>query len=92
MAASADGFAELSAHYQCDALYWAPRSCGTSPPQFLQLVHGALGGYIVFGDAPNIWIVTGGATVIAANAFLLFAHNEGTRAQASATGELTGRH
>jgi len=53
-----------------------------SPPQFLQLIYGALGGYIVFGDVPTIWIYAGGATVIAANAFLLFAHNEGLRAQA----------
>ncbi len=53
-----------------------------SPPQFLQLVYGALAGYIVFGDVPGLWIYTGGATVIAANAFLLFAHNGRTRAQA----------
>ena len=54
-----------------------------SPPQFLQLVYGAVGGYIVFGDIPSLWIYIGGATVIAANAFLLFAQNEGAGAQAS---------
>src|SRR5208337_3166911 len=48
-----------------------------SPPQFLQLVYGALAGYIVFGDVPTPWIFAGGAMVIAANAFLLFAHNGG---------------
>ena len=55
-----------------------------SPPQFLQLVYGALGGYIVFGDVPTAWIYAGGAIVIAANVFLLVAHNEGVRAEASA--------
>ena len=52
-----------------------------SPPQFLQLVYGALGGYIVFGDVPTLWIYLGGATVIAANVYLLFAHNGGVRTQ-----------
>ena len=51
-----------------------------SPPQFLQLVYGALGGYIVFGDVPGAWIYAGGATVIGANAFLLFAQNRKSRA------------
>jgi drug/metabolite transporter (DMT)-like permease len=55
-----------------------------SPPQFLQLVYGALGGYIVFGDVPTLWIYVGGATVIAANVFLLFAHSDRARAQAFA--------
>jgi drug/metabolite transporter (DMT)-like permease len=55
-----------------------------SPPQFLQLVYGALGGYIVFGDVPGLWIYTGGVTVIAANAFLLFAINQKTRTGAPA--------
>ncbi|MGA8772124.1 MAG: DMT family transporter [Rhodomicrobium sp.] len=55
-----------------------------SPPQFLQLVYGALGGYIVFGDVPTLWIYVGGATVIAANVFLLFAHSDRVRAQAFA--------
>ncbi len=54
-----------------------------SPPQFLQLVYGAVGGYIVFGDIPSLRIYIGGATVIAANAFLLLAQHEGGRAQAS---------
>ena len=49
-----------------------------SPPQFLQLVYGAVGGYIVFGDIPTLWIYIGGATVIAANAFLLFAQAKGS--------------
>ena len=43
-----------------------------SPPQFLQLAYGALAGYFVFGDVPSLWIYIGGATVIAANAFLLY--------------------
>lgn len=54
-----------------------------SPPQFLQLVYGALGGYIVFGDVPGVWIYAGGATVIGANAFLLFAQNGRTGVQPS---------
>ena len=53
-----------------------------SPPQFLQLVYGALGGYIVFGEIPTLWIYAGGATVIGANAFLLFAQHEKVRAKA----------
>ena len=56
-----------------------------SPPQFLQLVYGAVGGYIVFGDRPTLWIYIGGATVIAANAFLIFAQNEGVCTEASAS-------
>ena len=54
-----------------------------SPPQFLQLVYGAIGGYIVFGDVPTVWIYIGGATVISANAFLLFAQSEGVRTESS---------
>ncbi|HXW21358.1 MAG TPA: DMT family transporter [Rhodomicrobium sp.] len=50
-----------------------------SPPQFLQLVYGAAGGYIVFGDVPSPWIYAGGATVIAANIYLLLAQNTGVR-------------
>ena len=57
-----------------------------SPPQFLQLVYGALSGYIVFGDVPAISVYAGGATVIAANIFLLFAHRDGLRTQAFASG------
>ena len=52
-----------------------------SPPQFLQLVYGAIGGYIVFGDIPTVWIYIGGATVISANAFLLFTRGEGVRTE-----------
>jgi drug/metabolite transporter (DMT)-like permease len=55
-----------------------------SPPQFLQLVYGAIGGYIVFGDVPTLWVYLGGATVIAANVFLLFAQTERVRTQACA--------
>ncbi len=68
-----------------DAYRRAPAAL-VSPPQFLQLVYGSLSGYIVFGDVPNIWVYTGGATVIAANAFLLFVHSEKTRSEASAAG------
>ena len=57
-----------------------------SPPQFLQLVYGALGGYIVFGEIPTLWIYAGGATVIGANAFLLFAQNGRVRAEVPANG------
>ncbi len=54
-----------------------------SPPQFLQLVYGALGGYIVFGDIPSLWVYAGGGTVIAANSFLIFAQHERMRAEVS---------
>ncbi len=43
----------------------------SSPPQFLQLVYGAVAGYIVFGDVPSVWIYVGGAIVIAANIGLI---------------------
>lgn len=41
------------------------------PPQFLQLVYGAITGYIVFGDVPSIWIYLGGGIVVIANLLLL---------------------
>lgn len=43
----------------------------SSPPQFLQLIYGAVAGYVVFGDVPSIWIYIGGAIVIIANVFLI---------------------
>ncbi len=46
-----------------------------SPPQFLQLAYGALMGYLVFGDVPNVAVFIGGATVIAANAALIYVEN-----------------
>ncbi len=52
-----------------------------SPPQFLQLVYGALAGYLVFGDVPGLWIFAGGATVIAANATLIYLQNREAAAQ-----------
>jgi drug/metabolite transporter (DMT)-like permease len=50
-----------------------------SPPQFLQLVYGATAGYFVFGDVPGRWIYVGGAIVLAANAFLLYAQQNALR-------------
>lgn len=42
-----------------------------SVPQFLQLIYGAVAGYVVFGDAPASSVYLGGALVIAANVYLL---------------------
>lgn len=42
-----------------------------SPPQFLQLIYGAVAGYLVFGEVPTMWIFIGGAIVIIANLFLI---------------------
>ena len=41
------------------------------PPQFLQLVYGAIAGYLMFGDVPSMWIYIGGAIVIIANITLI---------------------
>jgi drug/metabolite transporter (DMT)-like permease len=41
------------------------------PPQFLQLVYGAVAGYIVFADVPGKWVLIGGGAVIASNAVML---------------------
>jgi drug/metabolite transporter (DMT)-like permease len=49
----------------------APAAIATSP-QFLQLVYGAIAGYLVFGDVPSMWIYMGGTIVIAANLFLFW--------------------
>lgn len=43
----------------------------SSPPQFLQLIYGAIAGYLVFGDVPSMWIYVGGTIVIIANVFLI---------------------
>ena len=53
------------------------------PLQFLQLVYGAVTGYLVFGDQPALSIYAGGAIVIAANLFLLYAQNQSLRRAAS---------
>jgi drug/metabolite transporter (DMT)-like permease len=44
--------------------------------QFLQLIYGAIIGYLVFNDQPSLWIFAGGAIVIAANLFLIFSENK----------------
>ena len=41
----------------------APASLA-SIPQFLQLIYGAIAGYLVFGEVPTIWIYIGGAMVV----------------------------
>jgi drug/metabolite transporter (DMT)-like permease len=53
------------------ALQLAPASY-VVPAQFLQLVYGAVTGYLVFADVPAASIYLGGAMVIAANLFLLW--------------------
>jgi drug/metabolite transporter (DMT)-like permease len=45
---------------------------------FLQLVYGAVLGFLVFGDVPSLWIYVGGALVIAANMYLLYTQNKKT--------------
>lgn len=56
------------------ALQLAPASY-VVPSQFLQLVYGAITGYLVFADVPAASIYLGGAIVVAANLFLLYAQN-----------------
>ncbi len=46
-----------------------------SPPQFLQLVYGAVAGYVVFSEVPGLAVCAGGAIVIAANAALIYVEN-----------------
>ncbi|MGO8954357.1 MAG: DMT family transporter [Rhodomicrobium sp.] len=57
-----------------------------SPPQFLQLVYGATAGYFVFGDVPGRWIYVGGAIVLGANAFLLYAQQSTLRGKSPVQG------
>lgn len=47
--------------------------------QFLQLIYGAIAGYMVFNDVPSVWIYAGGAIVIAANLYLLYTQNRKTK-------------
>ena len=47
----------------------------SSPPQFLQLVYGAIAGYLVFGDVPSMWIYIGGTIVIVANIWLILSQS-----------------
>jgi drug/metabolite transporter (DMT)-like permease len=51
------------------------------PPQFLQLVYGALAGYFVFGDVPQQSVFIGGAMVIASNAVMLILRNGRARVE-----------
>ncbi len=51
------------------------------PPQFLQLVYGAVAGYFVFGDVPQQSVFIGGAMVIASNAVMLILQNGRARAE-----------
>jgi drug/metabolite transporter (DMT)-like permease len=41
-------------------------------PQFLQLIYGAIAGYLVFNHVPTVWIYIGGAIVIASNLYLVW--------------------
>ena len=47
----------------------------SSPPQFLQLVYGAIAGYLAFGDVPSMWIYIGGTIVIIANISLILSQS-----------------
>ncbi|HVY12045.1 MAG TPA: DMT family transporter [Alphaproteobacteria bacterium] len=53
----------------------APASLAVAP-QFLQLVYGAITGFLVFGHVPSIWIYVGGAIVVGANLYLLYTQNK----------------
>lgn len=53
-----------------NAIRLAGAALGTAP-QFLQLIYGAVAGYVVFGDVPASSVYLGGALVIAANIYLL---------------------
>jgi drug/metabolite transporter (DMT)-like permease len=50
-----------------------------APPQFLQIVYGAIAGYLVFGDVPTVAVLAGGGMVIAANGVLIYAGNKAPR-------------
>jgi drug/metabolite transporter (DMT)-like permease len=50
-----------------------------APPQFLQIVYGAIAGYLVFGDAPSTAVLAGGGMVVAANAVLIYAGKQAPR-------------
>ena len=65
------------------ALRLAPVALG-SPPNSCSSFMARSHGYIVFGDIPTLWVCAGGATVIGANVFLLFAQNGRVRAEVSA--------
>lgn len=49
----------------------APASLAT-PPAFLQLIYGAVAGYLVFEFVPPVWTYLGGGVVILANLYLLY--------------------
>ena len=53
----------------------------SSPPQFLQLVYGAIAGYLVFGDVPSVWVYVGGAIVIIANVWLIVSQSRSENGQ-----------
>ncbi len=49
--------------------------------QFMQLVYGAIAGYLVFSDKPDMWVYVGGAVVIGANLFLLATQSRKPKAE-----------
>jgi drug/metabolite transporter (DMT)-like permease len=63
-------FCALSQILLSNAFRLAPAAYA-SPPQFLQLIYGAVAGYLVFGDVPSHWVYIGGLIVIIANVYLI---------------------
>jgi drug/metabolite transporter (DMT)-like permease len=54
-----------------EAFQRAPAST-LAPFSYTQIVWAALIGWLVFGDAPTIWTLTGGAVIIGCGLFVLF--------------------
>ncbi len=44
----------------------------TQPFSFLQLVWAVLFGYLLFGEIPDIWVITGGLTIVCAVTYLTY--------------------
>lgn len=61
------------------AMRLAPASLATIP-MFLQLIYGAIAGYLVFGDVPKAQVYFGGAIIIIANLYLLYMQNKPSKA------------
>ncbi|MDE3122125.1 MAG: DMT family transporter [Paracoccaceae bacterium] len=63
------GFATLGHLFMTNAFRLAPVTV-TQPVTSLQLLWGTLMGYLFFGEAVDVWVITGGLMIIAAIAFI----------------------
>ena len=53
------------------------------PLDFLQLIWGALMGFLVFGEIPDLWIWVGGAIIFSSTTFLIFRESESAEVHVS---------